>query len=133
MSAVRIITMWTTDHKVHVGLRGEARGDLAARLDRTLDRLLQAGATHMIVHLERLTGDDAAVLDILATTGRTLWLRMGIMETVGLRDTHFSGTPDRTATREGTPMAGRDSDAQLSIRATDGSASVPAGHRESPC
>ncbi|HEY2192095.1 MAG TPA: hypothetical protein VGH76_07310 [Actinomycetospora sp.] len=81
----RIVTMWTDDHKVHVRLGGDADADLPVRLARTMAGLLRAGATHLVVHLDLLGGDETAVLDVLATTCRQLWLRMGVMETVGLR------------------------------------------------
>ena len=85
--AARIVTMWTNDHKVHVSLRGDADGDddLLVRLDVVLTRLLQTGATHLVVHLDRLAGDPTAVVDHLAGACELLWAHWGVMETVGLR------------------------------------------------
>jgi hypothetical protein len=88
--ATRIVTMWTGHHKVHVRLYGDADADadLVVRLDGILSQLLQAGAAHLVVHLDRLTGDDTGIVDLLARTCQRLWLRRGVMETVGLRDRH---------------------------------------------
>jgi hypothetical protein len=85
--AARIVTMWTNDHKVHVSLRGVVEGDddLLVRLDVVLSRLLQAGATHLVVHMDRLDGNPTAVVDHLAEACQRLWLHHGVMETVGLR------------------------------------------------
>jgi hypothetical protein len=84
----RIVTMWTGHHKVHVRLYGDADtdADLVARLDVILSQLLQVGATHLVVHLDRLSGDATAVVSLLASTCQRLWLRRGVMETVGMRD-----------------------------------------------
>jgi hypothetical protein len=85
--AARIVTMWVDESKVHVSLRGDGEGDddLLVRLDVVLARVLQAGATHLVVHLDRLTGDPTAVVDHLADACQQLWVRHGVMETVGLR------------------------------------------------
>lgn len=86
--ANRIVTMWTGHHKVRVSVYGDADADpdLAVRLEVALGRLLQAGAVHVVVHLDRLTGDDVAIVDLLARTCQRLWLRRGVMEVVGMRD-----------------------------------------------
>ena len=55
------------------------------------------GATHLVVHLGRLTGDDTAVVAILAGACQRLWLQQGIMETIGMRDRHVSVPPPREA------------------------------------
>ena len=85
--AARIVTMWVDESKVHVSLRGDAEGDddLLVRLDVVLARVLHAGATHLVVHLDRLTGDPTAVVDHLADACQQLWAQHGVMETVGLR------------------------------------------------
>lgn len=85
--AARIVTMWVDESKVHVSLRGNAVGDddLLVRLDVVLARVLHAGATHLVVHLDRLTGDPAVVVDHLADACQQLWAHHGVMETVGLR------------------------------------------------
>jgi hypothetical protein len=86
--ATRIVTMWTGHHKVRVSVYGDADADpdLAVRLEVALGRLLYAGAAHLVVHLDRLTGDDAPIVDLLARTCQRLWLRRGVMEVVGMRD-----------------------------------------------
>jgi len=86
--ATRIVTMWTGHHKVRVSVYGDADADpdLAVRLEVALGRLLHAGAAHLVVHLDRLTGDDATIVDLLARTCQRLWLRRGVMEVVGMRD-----------------------------------------------
>lgn len=85
--AARIVTMWVDESKVHVSLRGDAGVDdgLLVRLDVVLARVLHAGATHLVVHLDRLTGDPTAVVDHLAEACQQLWAHHGVMETVGLR------------------------------------------------
>jgi hypothetical protein len=46
--------MWTGHHKVRVSVYGDADADpdLAVRLEVALGGLLQAGAVHLVVHLE---------------------------------------------------------------------------------
>jgi hypothetical protein len=85
--ATRVVTMWTGHHQVRISLYGDADADadLATRLETIVSQLLQAGATHVVVHLERLTGDDAAVVDVLARSCQRLWLRRGVMEIGGGR------------------------------------------------
>src|SRR5690242_7608116 len=88
--AARIVTMWTDDQKVHVSLRGDADADVAVRLETVLARLLRSGANHVVVHLDRLNGDDTAVVEALANTCHLLWLQQGIMETSGMRGGHHT-------------------------------------------
>lgn len=86
--ATRIVTMWTGHQKVRVSVYGDADADpdLAVRLEVALARLLHAGAAHLVVHMDRLTGDDVAIVDLLANTCQRLWLRRGVMEVVGMRE-----------------------------------------------
>src|SRR3954464_6523351 len=97
--AARIVTMWTGDHKVHLRLYGDADADaaLVARLDVILFQLRQIGATHLVVHLDRLTGDDTAVSAVLASTCQRLWLRRGVMEIVGMRVSDTAVSSSRNA------------------------------------
>lgn len=84
--AARITVMWAGRDEAYVTLDGSVAVDVLERLDRVLERLLHAGATHLIVDLHRLTGDDRAVLELLAATCHRLWARRGTMTVHGLRD-----------------------------------------------
>lgn len=64
--------------------RGDA--DMVSRLEDTLERLLRAGARHVVVDVHRLTGDDSGILELLAATCHRIWSLGGSMEVVGLRD-----------------------------------------------
>lgn len=79
--------MWTGRHEAQLTIDG-AGGDpeLVSRLDSVLDKLLDAGASHVVVDLHRLTGEDHAVLELLAATCHRLWDRGGVLEVHGLRD-----------------------------------------------
>ncbi|WP_433028401.1 hypothetical protein [Actinomycetospora sp. CA-053990] len=88
---------------MRVSLYGDADADpdLAVRLEVALGRLLHAGASHLVVHLDRLAGDDLAIVDLLARTCQQLWLRRGVMEVVGLRDAGSSSRRTAEATDAG--------------------------------
>jgi anti-anti-sigma regulatory factor len=105
--AARIVTMWTGHHQVHERLYGEADtdADLVARLDVILSQVLQVGATHLVVHLDRLIGDDTAVVAVLTSTCQQLWLRRGVMEIVGMRDSHTAVSSSRNAPVRGSVRA----------------------------
>jgi anti-anti-sigma regulatory factor len=78
--------MWASRDEAYVTLDGAVVADVLERLDRAIERLLHAGAIHMIIDLHRLTGDDRAVLELLAAACRQLWARRGTMSIHGLRD-----------------------------------------------
>lgn len=105
--ATRIVTMWIGHHKVRVSLHGDADADpdLAVRLEVALGRLMHAGASHLVVHLDQLTGDDSTIVDLLARTCQRLWLRRGVMEVVGMRDVgRARGMRPTRSTRSGTQV-----------------------------
>lgn len=85
--AARIVTVWTARYEVHLTVDGHG-GDpaLILGLDAVLEGLLHAGAAHLVIDLHRLTGEDAAVLELLAATCHRLWRRQGKLEVHGLRD-----------------------------------------------
>ena len=114
--ATRIVTMWTGHHKVRVSVYGDADADpdLAVRLEVALGRLLHAGASHLVVHLDRLTGDDVAIVDLLAATCQRLWLRRGVMEVVGMREPGSGSRSSPEATDEVRDVRGEPSRALAS-------------------
>lgn len=83
--AARIVSMWTSRHEAHLTIDGGGEGDVVDRLDKVLDRLLHADVRHLVVSVHRLTGDDTAVLELLAATCHRMWARRGTMEINGLR------------------------------------------------
>ena len=119
--ATRIVTMWTSHHKVRVSVYGDADADpdLAVRLEVALGRLLHAGAAHLVVHLDRLTGDDVAIVDLLANTCQRLWLRRGVMEIVGMREPGSGSRSSPEATDEVRDVRGEPSRALASDREPD--------------
>ena len=84
--SAHVITMWSSRREVHLMVHGAADPDLVARLDTELQDVLSAGATHVVVDLHRLAGNDTAILELLAATCHQLWRIQGVMEVAGVRD-----------------------------------------------
>lgn len=82
----RIVAVWISRREAHLTVDGTGDGEVVGRLDSVLERLLLAGASHLVVDLHRLTGDDTDVLELLAATCHRIWARDGVLEIRGLRD-----------------------------------------------
>jgi hypothetical protein len=54
--------MWSGRREVHLMVHGTADLDLVWSLARELQDVLAGGATHVVVDLHRLAGNDTAVL-----------------------------------------------------------------------
>ncbi|HEY5860091.1 MAG TPA: hypothetical protein VIX62_07395, partial [Actinomycetota bacterium] len=74
---------------------------------------------HLVVHLDRLTGDDVAIVDLLANTCQRLWLRRGVMEIVGMREPGSGSRSSPEATDEVRDVRGEPSRALASDREPD--------------
>lgn len=81
----RILVMWTGYTSVQVFVDGRADHDALERLERVLDLLVVARASHVCVDLTRLDGPDTPVLELLAALCHRLWRRRGRLHIIGLQ------------------------------------------------
>jgi anti-anti-sigma regulatory factor len=91
-----VLAIWPSRREVHLSVQGSGDDDLSERLDRELQRVLNAGALHVVVNLHRLSGNDRAVLELLAATCHRLWRVRGVMEINGVRDRLATSVEVRT-------------------------------------
>lgn len=75
----RIVVRWQGRGTAHLAVSGDCTNGLAARLRRAVERVLRAGATHLIIDTRGTTGADAALDDVLGWAGRRLWARRGVL------------------------------------------------------
>ncbi len=75
----RIVVRWQGREKAHLLVRGVCSDDLAGRLRRAVERVLRAGATHLIIDTRGATDADAGLNDVLGWAGRRVWAHRGVL------------------------------------------------------
>lgn len=91
----RVAVRWQGRGRAVVSVRGVRSDELAASVRRAVERVLRAGATHLVVDLRGTTGPDARFEELLGWAGRRLWARRGVLVVRPSDRPPTPGTPGR--------------------------------------